>query len=207
MSKKYTPGERWREIVAEREAYFRKEIKELRVALQAERKLVAAVGRGRDHWWEEVKRAEAELAEARKEIKFLANIDNDERVDYAVLGKQRAQAELADCNQRLTDARGIIKKLTTVDKEYLKQGQRTEAELASMKILAEERNKGINDFADRVDTLIDEREKAEAERDSMRGLLARWRNQHSCGDGELGEDSYKCALCEDTDNALKGGET
>ena len=118
----------------------------------------------------------------------------------------RLRDELADCNQRLTDARGIIKKLTTVDKEYLKQGQRTEAELASMKILAEERNKGINDFADRVDTLIDEREKAEAERDSMRGLLARWRNQHSCGDGELGEDSYKCALCEDTDNALKGSD-
>ena len=38
------------------------------------------------------------------------------------------EAELADCNQRLTDARGIIKKLTTVDKEYLKQKQRMEAE-------------------------------------------------------------------------------
>ena len=140
MSKKYTPGERWREIVAEREAYFRKEIKELRVALQAERKLVAAVGRGRDHWWEEVKRAEAELAEARKEIKFLANIDNDERVDYAVLGKQRAQAELAACNQRLTDARGIIKKLTTVDKEYLKQKHWSTASYDYIKTLEDERD-------------------------------------------------------------------
>ena len=66
----------------------------------------------------------------KSELFWQASTLNETALKCLDLYKQRkkVEAELADCNQRLTDARGIIKKLTTVDKEYLKQGQRTEAE-------------------------------------------------------------------------------
>jgi len=89
-------------------------------------------------WKKRAKKAEAELARLDEWVQAEshgASLLADNPVDGAIeIAGGRVdqikglEAELADCNQRLTDARGIIKKLTTVDKEYLKQKQRTEAE-------------------------------------------------------------------------------
>ena len=75
----------------------------------------------------EITRLRDELAEAEKSANYWYSVALGQKAPRAI-EVEKAEADLADCNQRLTDARGIIKKLTPVDKEYLKQGQRTEAE-------------------------------------------------------------------------------
>ena len=106
----------------------------------------------------------------KSELFWQASTLNETALKCLDLYKQRkkVEAELADCNQRLTDARGIIKKLTTVDKEYLKQKQRTEAELA---ILRPAYKQQAREFIAAKMDYSDEIASKEAERDKLLDAL------------------------------------